>query len=492
MNPTDQTTISNPDNLPVIEETSLHHIVLRVRDWQETIDKKFDREKAYLEFKNEEVNAFKKELLEEDNYILANNYFLTKEYIDISKFVIFNSNILILKNCHFYLTYQEDTCDFSYGLDLENIHLESEGCEINFLKPVTISNCDLQMTANDPIKITFSSNLYLVKSNITLEHCDKLIFSEGKKVTIKECEFNTLSITDLRIKKDFSLTECVFNNDIYLGRIILTGDKTFINDLDIKRVLTIETIDLLEGIINIGNYNYKKYGKLLKNSLHFIDYFVENIEDKELFYSELLDITIHNTNLSKITTNTKNILKFINSCNQLNNKEVIKIDWKTCEPKPYRHSIKIPSKYKEYYSFIEDFSTLFKRYAKVNRIPDISVAINPVQEGFEIVFESSVENNIQEKIVGVQANLIQFLSDPETFKKEIESWSIEDRPGILSQLNAVKTQIAYCKNDNIFKNLFKKIFGNTLIIFIDKIDKIEFTEGVNNVQITSGDQNTLN
>jgi len=31
----------NPDNLPVVEETSLHNIVLRVRDWQETIDKKF-------------------------------------------------------------------------------------------------------------------------------------------------------------------------------------------------------------------------------------------------------------------------------------------------------------------------------------------------------------------------------------------------------------------------------------------------------------------
>ena len=67
MDPTDQTDptkTSNPDNLPVIEETSLHHIVLRVRDWQETIDKKFGRKEAYLEFENEEVNAYKKELLE--------------------------------------------------------------------------------------------------------------------------------------------------------------------------------------------------------------------------------------------------------------------------------------------------------------------------------------------------------------------------------------------------------------------------------------------
>ena len=54
----------NREDLPVIEETSLHYIVLRVRDWQDIIGKKFERKRAYLEFDNEDVNAYKKELLE--------------------------------------------------------------------------------------------------------------------------------------------------------------------------------------------------------------------------------------------------------------------------------------------------------------------------------------------------------------------------------------------------------------------------------------------
>ena len=262
----------------------------------------------------------------------------------------------------------------------------------------------------------------------------------------------------LDILGNLNLEETIFENNIDLGRIDLFGKSTIINNIDIQKILTIGYLRV-DSQVNLGNYNYLKYGKIFRKSIRFIDYFVENFNDYYEFSTDT-EIFIHNTDIGKLWDNMNDILKFVRNNKNTKGENIINIDWKTCEPKPFQYTIQISSKYKEYYSFIEDFSTLFKRYAIVNHIPDISVAINPAKDSFDIVFESSSEENIKDKIVGIQTNLIKFLSDPETFNQERESWNIGDRSAITSSLNAVKTNIAYYQKDDNFWSIFGKIFGN--------------------------------
>jgi len=79
----------NLKNLPIIEETSLHHIVLRVRDWQEVIDKKFGRKEVNQKVINSGLETFA--TIDEtrvDKSILKNNIFMVNlqpESVEIAK-----------------------------------------------------------------------------------------------------------------------------------------------------------------------------------------------------------------------------------------------------------------------------------------------------------------------------------------------------------------------------------------------------------------------
>lgn len=205
----------NSENLPIIEETSLHHIVLRVRDWQETIDKKFGRKEAYLEFENDEVNAFKKELLDkgevdEDGNPVGGFYpgveyemkrfQLIKdpksgEWADLSKHIYFKNNNLHLNNCFLNIEYEGDEkTNFSYGFICDKVNLHSE-TGFNFSKKVIVKDSKVFIKSEGDIEF---HQLYITGSYLeirTLDDEDKIIINGESE--IKHSTFGEISINPI-------------------------------------------------------------------------------------------------------------------------------------------------------------------------------------------------------------------------------------------------------------------------------------------------------
>lgn len=255
---------------------------------------------------------------------------------------------------------------------------------------------------------------------------------------------------------DFSDT--TFDIEIDFTSVTFKSQVDFINSYFGKSVTSFGSLNLLGAKLIFSNYDYnrkiqtdnqeKTLGKIFREGI--TSFSIQKMSGEASIHFDYCDFHLF--------YDRDQTLKSLRALKNSKGQAVVTFG-NNCEPKPYSHSISIPSKYKEYYSFIEDFSILFKRYAKVNHIPDISVTINSVQNGFEIVFESSIEAGLEDKIRGIQANLIQFLSNPKVFKKEMASWSTEDRASIHGSLNALNTQVSYCKNNNNFLNFLGRIFG---------------------------------
>lgn len=510
--------ILNSKNLPIIEETSLHYIVLRVSDWQETIDKKFGRKEAFLEFDDEDVNAYKKELLKDKKYQLVEQLKQSKIYLDLSEYLSYkyisemdsNGNnddkrCFEMKNCLWRVwDISSDKVNprntlviYDYQIIINNVNLEygisgNEDWLIRGGVQKVVFNHNLEFrNCHEVQNIRFYNTVFektlkifrcyfinsLAKTEEVLSHCTverfeitssticNFVFSES---VIKILQFNDVDfITSIfrGVKIEFgNIENCFLQNFAFVANEIkkLRLSTNYFHD-EFKLFLnTIEnTVEFNNPYQEINNspkdslarrVGVVVYGKVFHNCKLSISQYSEDFLNGG-------KIKFNNTTFVNLVGKENKLKELSSMLNPLGQKAV-DINWATCEPKPFQHTIKIPSKYKEYYSFIEDFSTLFKRYAKVNHIPDISVTINPAQDGFEIIFESSSEKNIQDKIIGIQSNLIRFLSDPEVFNQEIQSWNIEDRSGIASSLNAVKTNIAYHKKDENFWDFVGKIFGN--------------------------------
>ena len=261
MNEENKTESLNPRNLPIIEETSLNDIVLRVRDWQETIDKKFNRKHAYLDFGNEEVNDYKKELLEkgevDESDVFQNNpewFHVVKregKFVDLSNFLFvdINSHDNISKfsatNCECVLDYEEDkNIDFEMVLNFVSINLEDNYI---FNKKVELFNCRISIVqTNYPFKLIFEKELNVISTEIDVEGSVELHFNNTCNFNL--CTFENM-ICKLEINGIYNIENCVFKKSIHLLNTVINAKSNFSN-------VSFEKNIYIDGPIEINNLLY--------------------------------------------------------------------------------------------------------------------------------------------------------------------------------------------------------------------------------------------
>lgn len=422
---------TDAENLPIIEETSLHHIVLRVRDWQETIDKKFGREKAYLEFENEDVNAYKKELLEkgevDENLNPVDAFFLfNKEYedldfenlkrfqlivqdslfLDISKYIFYNEEQLTIKNLK--LNHLESD-KFNKKIIFENVYFEFideiESLSLNSF--VEIRNSKIEFNNQHESELNLTSGFKII--NCIFESVESLltIHINGDSV-INNSHFISPSLA-ISISAKLEVTNCYFEGYIGLMDLNFKKSSTIILDSNIVK---------MASTITFGRYTIKGSITINQSRSVYTDLFLKNVVLVKENLDEIVDnlisgkINISFTDLSFFKLHNSNLSEFFKLLNDEQKKDIFQIDWKTCEPKPFQKILSFKSD-KKMAIFMQDFALAFKEYISIRQGEDVLVNIESNDDGYSIIFESSSESLINE-IDEYKKDFEEFLKYPES------------------------------------------------------------------------------
>lgn len=491
------------ERLPLVIGDNIHEIAFTVRHWQQVIEDKFGRREAYLDFENDEVNKYKKDLLtrnrsnESGVHFNKHSFFhIVKDgdnWMDISIYIqaelseLNNISKRIISNCE---------CDM--GSDtIENIDFELYFSKVNidltfdysFNQNVNLVNCNLNLIQYDEnLNLKFEKKVNLLGTNIDFDGVTSIRING--ECNISGCNFNNVNC-DLEISEIFNVSHCKFNGLTYFRNLKINSPSKF-NDLLFFFPIYFQGKIEINSTIDIGNYVLND--RMLTKSIVFTSSYELNMDFEEFYIFGLLSkVYLHNINLNHINDDVTNIVSFTKNTKNTKGEQAIYIDWKTCEPKPFRKVLSFKSN-KKMFNFMQDFAVAFKEYVRIRQDEDIFVNIESVIDGYNIVFESSSAALIEE-IKDYTRDFEEFLKDPASqfyiLNQNVDK--IESKIELMSILNKIIVKLQIYEKLEISGQgipaftLPNTEIVNSLLINIPNITNQFINSSFENMQLNQGD-----